>query len=83
MVALPSNENGRPGKGGHMSPTAIKDGASVPRCALCGHLIYARESVAVGIGRDCRRRLRAALRGADDATRAAYAAAAYLMGVVA
>jgi hypothetical protein len=53
-----------------------------PRCALCGHVITARESVAVGIGRDCRRQVRAALRTADADARAVVLAAAAVLGVV-
>lgn len=54
-----------------MSSTAIKAATSVrtneSRCRMCGHVIYSRESVAAGIGRDCRRRLLRALAVADVA----------------
>ncbi|WP_425464707.1 DUF6011 domain-containing protein [Nocardioides dongxiaopingii] len=39
--------------------TAIKTRPSVVvRCSNCGHLIHAAESLAAGLGRDCRRALR-------------------------
>lgn len=69
---MPDNENGRPWQGGPMSSTAINDStivlpddhlrAEMPRCRECGHVVFSRESIAAGIGRDCRRRLRAAAR---------------------
>ena len=56
------------------SSTAIKNKVIVPatpdqivepeRCRECGHVITSVESIEVGIGRDCRRRLRAAAREA-------------------
>lgn len=48
---------------------------TVPRCTVCGHHIYAPASIALGIGRECQRRLKASLASADDAVRIAYAAA--------
>ena len=34
------------------------DTSTVPRCAVCRHVITARASIEAGIGRDCRRKLR-------------------------
>lgn len=71
---MPEHENGRPSEGGRMSPTPLKNTTSVPatpdeivepeRCRECGHRITAQASVALGIGPECRRRLRAAAREA-------------------
>lgn len=80
---MPENENGRPGKGGHMSPTTITDGSSVVlRCCVCGHIITSAASIRAGIGQSCRRRLYGALRGAEpEVVAAVLAAIANLSGV--
>lgn len=73
-MGLPEHDKGRPGEERPHNVTT-GDIHSVPRCTLCGHHIYARESVVVGIGRDCRRRLKDSLSTADVDVRIAYAAA--------
>jgi hypothetical protein len=37
------------------------DSTLPPRCRCCGRLLYARESVRLGVGRDCRRRFTAGI----------------------
>lgn len=56
---MAENENGRPGKGGPRSSTPTKNtpDSTPARCQICASRIYAVESIRVGIGRDCRRRL--------------------------
>ena len=51
-----------------------RDADTAPdRCRVCGHRIFTEQSIATGLGTECRRRLRAALRGADADVAAAYA----------
>ncbi|MDT0201343.1 DUF6011 domain-containing protein [Nocardioides sp. AE5] len=62
----PERESRPAGNRTATSSTAIKNKAIVPpnsevaRCSVCGHRITAPDSLAVGIGRDCRRALRRA-----------------------
>ncbi|WP_374222536.1 DUF6011 domain-containing protein [Nocardioides xinjiangensis] len=53
----------------------MRDSEDTPRCRQCGHLITAEESISSGLGRDCRKRLRVALRGAKPEVIAAFAVA--------
>lgn len=94
MVAVPTRDHeSRPAGNGTASnavdddafripPTSDADG--LPRCVACRHRIYTPESLAAGMGAECRRRLRRALRDADpEVVAAVLAAIAALSGVVA
>ena len=81
---MPEDHESRPA--GNGTASSVVDGDSSlslrPRCALCGRIITAPQSIATGLGRDCRRQVRAALRTADAEARAAVVAAAAVLGVV-
>ena len=56
---LPDNDERRPLAGA--APNVIVAGDitdSTPRCCICGHVVTSVVSIELGIGRDCRRRLR-------------------------
>lgn len=60
----PPDEAKRKGPGGETEAPQDRWAAtedSVPRCIDCGHRIFTAASIAVGIGRDCRRRRRAVI----------------------
>lgn len=46
---------------------------TVPRCRCCGHVITSEESIATGIGRDCRRKLQRGLNTGSPTVRRIYA----------
>lgn len=48
---------------------AVASADTTPRCRCCGHVITSEESIAAGIGRDCRRRLRRGLTHASPTVR--------------
>ena len=63
-MTLPENDRGRPGANRTASKMSDDDKAIVLpiddqiRCTRCGHVVWSPESVAAGVGRDCRRLLR-------------------------
>lgn len=69
VVALLSERESRPSDRAAASSTTIKNVLSLsleghvaerPRCRRCGHPVFSPESIRLGVGRDCRRRARAA-----------------------
>lgn len=61
-MPLPPNDRSRPAGNGTASKLSNDDTHSLlpnrPRCRHCGHAVWAEESIATGIGRDCRRLLK-------------------------
>lgn len=60
-----SNDRSRPGESG-LETSLAGDTSTIPRCAVCRHVITARASIEAGIGRDCRRKFRRDLRAVLD-----------------
>lgn len=80
-VLLSEHDEGRPGEERPHNVTAgdthsVSQGSDVerqPRCLMCGHIVTSAESIAAGLGRDCRRRLRRGLRHSSANVRRIFA----------